>query len=256
MDQRKPRILMIGALPPPAIGPFVAMQRLVESPVLNDAFTVDFLDISDRRAPSNIGRFDWMNLLLGLKHAFQCFSRLLLHPPNLVYLGISQGIWGYLRDLTFVIPAICLRRRVVLHLRGSEFRIFYQEMPGWLKWLTRWVLSRTVRVIVLGNGLRQIFAALVSPDRVVAIPNGIDCQAFAPPPAAAARPPGKRILYLSSLMKRKGLFLLLEALPAVFAGRAAPWRAAVCAARPKRFDSCLTRARVATQARWCRSFGW
>lgn len=217
MEKSKPKILIIGALPPPAIGPFLAMQRLVESPVLNEAFTPDFLDISDRRPPANIGKFDWLNLFLGVKHAFQCLGRLLWHRPDLVYLGISQGTWGYLRDLAFIVPALCLRRPLVLHLRGSEFRTYYEGMPGWLRWLTRWVLSHTARIIVLGHGLRKVFDGLVSPDRVVAIPNGIDCQVFTPPPAAAARPPGKRILYLSSLMKRKGLFLLLEAFPAVCA---------------------------------------
>lgn len=218
MDKTKPRILMIGALPPPSIGPFVAMQRLVASPVLNDAFTLDFLDISDRRAPSNIGRFEAGNLWLGIKHAIQCLGRLLWHPPDLVYLGISQGTWGYLRDLSFILPALCLRRPLVLHLRGSEFRsIFYPTMPGWLRWLTRWMLARTAQMIVLGHGLRPIFAGLVSPDRIVVIPNGIDCQPFAPPPAAAARPSGKRILFLSSIKKAKGFFLLLEALPAVLA---------------------------------------
>ena len=217
MGKTKPRILMVGALPPPSIGPFVAMQRLIESPVLNEAFTIDFLDISDRRAPSNIGRFEWVNLLLGIKHAFQCLGRLLFRPPEVVYVGISQGTWGYLRDLVFIIPALCLRRPVVLHLRGSEFRTFYEEMPGWLRWLTRRVLSRTARMIVLGDNLRHIFDGLINPDRVVAIPNGIDSQAFAPPRAAAEHPPGKRILYLSSLKKEKGLFVLLEALPAVLA---------------------------------------
>ena len=208
---------MIGSLPPPAIGPFLAMQRLVGSPVLNDAFTIDFLDISDRRAPTNIGRLDWLNVLLGVKHALQCLGRLLLHPVDLVYLGISQGTWGYLRDLTFIVPALCLRRPLVIHLRGSEFRTFYGEMSGWLRWLTRWVLSRAARVIVLGHGLRRVFDGLVRPDRVIAIPNGIDCEAFARVPAVAVRPTGKRLLYLSSLKKRKGFFLLLEALPAVFA---------------------------------------
>lgn len=217
MDKIKPRILMIGALPPPAIGPFLAMQRLVESPVLNDAFTIDFLDISDRRAPTNIGRLDWLNVLLGVKHAFQCLGRLLSHPVDLVYLGLSQGTWGYLRDVTFIVPALCLGRPLVLHLRGSEFRTFYGEMSGWLRWLTRWMLSRAACVIVLGHGLRRVFDGLVSPDRVIVIPNGIDCEAFAPVPSVAVRPTGKRLLYLSSLKKRKGLFLLLEALPAVFA---------------------------------------
>jgi glycosyltransferase involved in cell wall biosynthesis len=194
------------------------MLRLINSTELNRSFNVRFLDISDPRSPDNIGKFDITNVILGVRQALRCLGLLLFRPPEIVYLGISQGLWGYLRDLTFILPAICFRKKLILHLRGSEFRSFYGEMPAWLKWITRIVLRRTSRVIVLGTNLKSIFAGLVQPDQVVVIPNGIAYQEFGGHremnPAARN---GKRILYLSSLMKRKGLFLLLEALPAVFA---------------------------------------
>ncbi len=211
----KPTILMIGALPPPAIGPFLAMQRLVGSQVLNDAFTLSFLDLSDRRPPASIGRFDGVNLVLGIKHALQCLGRLLFDRPRIVYLAVAQGTWGYLRDLAFIVPALCLRKQLVIHLRGSEFRAFYEQMPAVLRWVTRVVLARTARVIVLGERLRPLFDGLIDPDRVVVIPNGIDYEAYTRPAAVGPVPPGRRLLYLASLRRRKGPFLLLEALPKV-----------------------------------------
>jgi glycosyltransferase involved in cell wall biosynthesis len=214
----KPRILIIGALPPPAVGPSVAMERLIASKELNQQFDVCFLDISDRRAPGNMGRLDWTNVVLGLRHASQCVWRLITQRPALVYVAISQGTWGYLRDLTFILPSIALRRKIVLHLRGSEFRAFYDGMPFWLRWLTRFVLARTDRMIVLGRNLTKVFEGLMDPARLVVIPNGIDFTQF--PRRAderAGQGTGSRLLYLSSLKKRKGFLLLLEALPRVFA---------------------------------------
>ena len=194
------------------------MECLVNASELQNAFFIDFLDISDRRCPDNIGKLDLVNVLLGIKQALQCLGRLAFKRPSIVYLGISQGVWGFLRDLTFILPAVCFRRKLVLHLRGSEFRTFYNEMPRWLKWLTRMGLDRAARVIVLGHGLRGVFDELVDPGKIAVIPNGIDYRRFEQPATEAGAPKsGKRLLYLSSLMKRKGLFLLLEALPLVFA---------------------------------------
>ena len=218
--RKKPRILIIGSVPPPSIGPSVAMQRLVTAPALHQEFEVDFLDISDRRPPGSIGAFDWMNLALGLKHAIQCLKRLICRRPRALYLGISQGTWGYLRDLTFILPALCLRRRVVLHLRGSEFRSFVDRMPRWLHLLTRYVLARISRMIVLGGGVKGTFAGLVEMDRVTVIPNGIDCDQFSTRRGSPAAGRPKRLLYLSSIKRRKGIFLLLEALPRVLAKHA------------------------------------
>lgn len=212
----KPLLLLIGAIPPPVIGPSLAMERLIASPELHAQFEVSFLDISDHRSPTTIGRFDWINLLLGLKHCFQCLGRLILKKPDLLYVGISQGVWGYLRDLSFLLPSLLLRRRIVLHLRGSEFRQFYDEMPACLRWLTRVLLARARRVIVLGHCLKSIFHGLVETSRIAVIPNGIDYEPFTRPDSAVgerrrSRPAGPQLLYLSSLRKRKGMFVLLEA---------------------------------------------
>jgi glycosyltransferase involved in cell wall biosynthesis len=214
----KPKVLIIGALPPPAIGPTIAMQVLLNSNALNEACDVVFVDTTDARDPATIGRFDWMNLWLGLKQAVECGWRLIMTWPAVVYLGVSQGLWGYLRDLAFIIPSLLFRRRVVIHLRGSEFRTFYTtEMPAWLRWITRRVFARAARVILLGNNLRAIFQGLVAPERIAVVPNGIAYEQFFRSDVVSKEGAlGKRLLFLSSLRKRKGILVLLEALPLVF----------------------------------------
>lgn len=179
---------------------------------------MNFLDISDHRSPINIGKADLSNFLLGIKHFCQCLFRLVFNQPDIVYLGISQGMWGYLRDLSFAIPAALTGRRLILHLRGSEFRLFYDQMPAWLRWVTRRIMARTARVIVLGRCLEKLFVGLVNPAKIAVIPNGIAYQRFSrPKPQMLAPSPTRRLLYLSSLQKRKGIFVLLQALPNVLA---------------------------------------
>ena len=208
---------MVGALPPPFIGPSIAMQRLSQAENIREAFEVLLVDISDRRTPGNIGKFDLVNVYLAIKHICQYFMTLVLRRPALVYLGISQGLWGYLRDLGFIIPALLLRRKVVVHLRGSEFGTFYAAMPGPCRWLTRSIFTRVSRVIVLGQNLKQVFKGLVNDDRLAVVPNGIDYQQFGSVARAATANIQGRVLYLSSLMKRKGTLRVIEALPDIIA---------------------------------------
>jgi 1,4-alpha-glucan branching enzyme len=89
-------------------------------------------------------------------------------------------------------------------------------MPVALRWVTRLVLRRVARVIVLGHCLKKIFDGLVPPDRISVIPNGIRYQEFDELIGSKSRDGQKRILFLSSLRERKGVFLLLEALRGVF----------------------------------------
>lgn len=213
VSSQRPKILIVGALPPPAIGPYLAMERLVNSQKLLSRFDILFLDISDRRSIRSMGQFDFVNCWLAVRHAFECTFKLLFQNPSMIYLGISQGTMGYLRDLTFLLPAILLRKRVVLHLRGSEFGAFYKNMSGGLRWLTRWVMGNTTRVIVLGDCLRNTFRGLVEEDRISVIPNGIAYDAFASDRARATinKKPNGKILYLAHLSRRKGFLLVIQA---------------------------------------------
>lgn len=200
----------------------MAMERLLQAPQLRESFELRFLDISDRRSDATMGRFDLGNVWLALRHIRQFLGELVRHRADVVYLGISQGAWGYVRDLGFLLPALMSRQAIVIHLRGSEFDGFYRSMPLGARSLTRFVFRRVKAVIVLGDSLRGIFTGLVSPDRIFSIPNGINVQAFdaaaAPPPRTtplSAAGTGRRILYLSNLRARKGIFEFLESIPYV-----------------------------------------
>lgn len=217
MRSKKLKILIIGSLPPPFIGPYIATKSLIESRIIREKLEASFLDISDVRNLQNIGKFDLWNVYLAFVHITRFLFLIISRKPNVVYFNISQGIWGYLRDLGFLIPSILLKKRVVLHLRGSEFREFYSGMPPILKWITRALLARVARIIVLARNLRSIFDGLVEPYRIEVIPNGIDYSQFNLYPNVHSTPRNGRlkILFLSSLRKRKGIFEFLQSIPYV-----------------------------------------
>src|SRR5215467_12522003 len=97
--QQVARILVIGALPPPFMGPTVAMERLLGFLRGKSHYDLSFLDISDHRDLTSMGKADATNFVLGFKHVFQCLVSLFTKRPHLVYIGISQSRWALARDL-------------------------------------------------------------------------------------------------------------------------------------------------------------
>ena len=217
MTERRPRILVVGALPPPYIGPSIATADILGSKTICEKFRIIFCDISDRRELVSLGKFDWGNVWLALMHIPKCLAMILVRRPDIIYFGVSQGFWGYLRDLGFFIPGVLLGKKIVVHLRGSEFDTLYAQMPSMLRQITRSLFRRVACVIVLSDRLKCVFSSLVSEARIIAVPNGIDCIQFGAKEEIFARKiDGKRILWLSNLFVRKGIMQFLESLPMVF----------------------------------------
>lgn len=206
MNSLSPKILIIGPTPPPYHGVAVSTKLILQAPALQ-RFHLLHLDTADRRSIENIGKFDMGNILIGLWHALTFLGIVIRHRPNLVYLPISQGTAGFLRDATFLLPAIWMGIATVIHLRGSEFPAFYGRSSPFMRFLIRYTLRRVQHTIVLGQNLRGIFGDLVPPERISVVPNGTNDFWTEIPNS----PDKVRGLYLSNLRVRKGFLVTLEA---------------------------------------------
>lgn len=133
---------------------------------------------------------------------------------NCFYMTLSTSRGGFLRGAALVLWAACLRRRVVLHLKGGGFKEFYDEQGKFFQSFIRFVMTRANHIIALGRLLVEQFSSVPDyKERVVVIPNGF--------PANLEIPPGRvkqfdanqslNILYLSNLVPSKGLLYLMEA---------------------------------------------
>ncbi|MBX6363102.1 MAG: glycosyltransferase family 4 protein [Gemmatimonadetes bacterium] len=240
---------MVGPTPPPYHGGAVATRYLLESG-LGDDVELIHLDTSDRRDLRNIGRFDVTNVALALKHGVTCLWLLLRRRPDVVYVPIAQNRLGFLRDSLFLLAALALRRRIVLHVHGGHFRAFYEGTDALTRALAGLVVRRAARVIVLGEGLRAMFRGLVPESRIAVVPNGtpslapagsVDdrpvaaatspaagCDAPVARPAPGARTSGpahaatrrgRQVLYLGALLRTKGVLDVLAAARLIVARR-------------------------------------
>ncbi len=204
--RHRPKILIIGPTPPPYHGVAVSTKLILQAPAMQQ-FHLLHLDTADRRSIENIGKFDISNILIGLWHALTFLGMVIRHRPNLIYLPVSQGTAGFLRDAAFLLPAIWLGIATVIHLRGSEFPRFYGRSSPLLRALIRYTLGRVQHAIVLGQNLRGIFGDLIPPERISVVPNGTNDFWIETPKS----PHKVRGLYLSNLRVRKGFLVTLEA---------------------------------------------
>jgi glycosyltransferase involved in cell wall biosynthesis len=212
VNDERHRVIVIGPTPPPFNGMSVATELVLEG--LGGAFDIYHLDTADRRGLSNIGKLDFRNVYLALLHGVEYLRALTDFRPDLVYVPISQSALPFLRDCLFLVPARLLRKRVVLHLHGSDFRNFYEAEPSWFRALMRFALGDARKAIVLGASLFTMFDGLLPVHSICAVSNGIpDLEVNVESRRGSAGP--VTVLFLSTLMKEKGVLDLVAAIPAI-----------------------------------------
>ena len=206
------RLIVIGPLPPPIHGVTISTSLILANPFLRERFTVEHLDTSDRRSSlSNVGTWDLTNIVVALRSVFELRQRL-RGGPSIVYLPLSQGIPGFLRDAVYIWLASLRGCKVAVHLRGGEFDLFYAFQPRLLRWSIRRTLARVDSMAVLGASLTHVFDGLVAAERLVVVPNGtpeITREGHVRDPDS--------VLFLSNLLARKGIVEAVRAAELVVA---------------------------------------
>ena len=198
------RLIVVGPLPPPHHGVTVSTSLVVSNPALHERFELRHLDTSDHRARGNIGRWEPRNIWLAVRAVGQ-LALLLRGARGVVYLPLSQGAPGLVRDSMFVHLASMRGWKVAVHLRGSEFRRFYANSGPILRRWIRSTLGRVDAVAVLGESLRDAFDGLVPRDKISVVGNGTP----EPGPTEEARDP-EHVLFLSNLRRRKGIVQAID----------------------------------------------
>ena len=211
MLTNKPEILFICPLPPPVHGSSIVSQSIKNSRMLNEAFKMDFVNLSTSRKVEEIGK---QSLLLYAKKALRFIGiytstlwKLTIHRYDLCYLAITCHGVGFLKDAPFVLLCKLFGRKVIIH----------QHNKGMAKDVDRpvyrWLLPlvyKNAKVILLSWHLYPDIEKVVKREDVMICPNGIkptvnpDFQ----------RTPNKipHILFLSNLLIDKGVLVLLDAL--------------------------------------------
>ncbi len=207
-SDQKPTVLLIGALPPPHIGPTLATEIILKSR-LNETFEIIHLDTSDPRDLNTLTRFDLQNVWLALKSYLALVALLIRRRPRLVYLLTNQTTIGYLRDSIYILLARLFGCKVVGHLRGGNFRNWYEAAHPLMRWYVRRIQPLLHGQIVLGECLRGLYRGLMPEEHIFVVPNGKDIRIT--PKRARERSSRCHVMFLANMKEAKGVLDVLHA---------------------------------------------
>ena len=202
----KKKILLLGKLPPPFMGPALATKILLESELKN-RFVLLHIDTRAYDTLSELGKWKLKKLVRNFRIYRRFLKTCKVDKPDLVLVPISQATAGFLKDSLFILLGAWTGRKVIIQLRGSDFQNWLGKSSRPVRSYVRFVLKKTEGVIVLGNRLRNLFRDYFPDEKIYVVPNGANY-----PLNFRMRGNGLvKILYLANLQASKGIEDVLDA---------------------------------------------
>ncbi|MEG0500058.1 MAG: glycosyltransferase family 4 protein, partial [Rikenellaceae bacterium] len=211
----KDKILITAPLPPPIHGMSIATKMLIDGLTDYDIVTIDTtMDrkhiINKQPSPFHPKRFGSI-----LQKLFVDSFRMLTTSYDLHYICTGIDFRGVVRFLPYVIISRLKRKPYYIHVHNSSFRTMYDSLSGNKQRIVRFIFGNAAGVIALGESLKKLFDGVVAEEHLYVVENCVDNEFFSSQEEIEKkhkRPTNTRkILYLSNLMRDKGIFELMEA---------------------------------------------
>jgi glycosyltransferase involved in cell wall biosynthesis len=207
----KKKILFILHLPPPIHGATLVGQFIQQSTLINDNFECEYINLTTSKQLSNIGRVGYRKLLTCLKLYIKVFFTIIKKRHDLYYLTINSKGNGFYKDFVIVILIKIFGYKVVYHYHNKGIT---EGQDNWLLNLMYRFQFKNSRVILLSPLLYWDVAKYLPKEKVYYCANGIpeisgiNLYLINSKRAAKAIP---EMLFLSNMLKEKGVFTLLKA---------------------------------------------
>lgn len=192
------RICFIAQFPPPMHGLSKAVDTLYNS-YLNEEYSFEKIDIKNNRK------------------IFSSLWAILRSNADLFYFTISQSRGGNIRDLIIMELLRLQKKKCLIHLHGGYYRqLVNTDMPSWQRKANYAAVKGIEGAIVLSRSLTNIFAGMLSENKIFIVPNCVDDEYlmtdtdFEKKMASLNTHQVKHVLYLSNFIRSKGYCEVLE----------------------------------------------
>lgn len=210
----KPKVLFIGPLPPPYSGPELSMKQFLDAKELNSTFNILFLQTNFRKSNKNKGKFGLGMILNFFVFFLKLNFILIFKKPKLVYYPITPTQFGWIgRDVWTILLCKLFRKKVIIHLRGSHFKLNFKTFKPWAQKLVAFSLKKVDRAIVQANYLNDQFEPFIPSDKVNTLYQSMDLDEY--PFASKEKRVKGKILVIGHLTKAKGYTDILKIIPDV-----------------------------------------
>ena len=209
----KKKVLFIMHMPPPVHGAAMVGQWIHDSRIINESFDTYYINPSVSSNVSEVGKVSILKLWLFLKLLFNIIITILKVKPDLCYYTPTSDGWGIYRDALTISLIKILNRKVILHFHNKGVKEYSRNI---MAHYTYKIIFHKVKVILIAKQLYDDVERYISMDDVYFLPNGlpasVDETSYNEYISNRASFDGPiRLLYLSNMMKEKGIIVLLDA---------------------------------------------
>ena len=187
------------------------LQESHDVDFINTAKDLEFTDKKDQ-GKFKIGKF--LQILVGF---IREIAKILFGKYDVIYMTPGQSFLGFMRFSPYMLVSFIKKIPCYIHIHGSKFRDMYDKQTKIKKSMIRFLLKKLSGVIVLGDSLRFMFEDLIEKDKIYVCKNGVQDYVVASIEEIKSKlnrfkhSKKRKIMYLSNLMKSKGILEVLEA---------------------------------------------
>ena len=172
MDKdKKKKVIVIGKLPPPFMGPAIATQILLNSDLKNQ-FSLIHFDNTINKKIDTMGKFKFSKIFLTIQLYASFFKKIRKSKPDLILIPISQTTIGFNKDSLYIWIAKLFGKKTIIQLRGSNLKNWINGSSKITQLYFRLTLRKLNGVIVLGHNLKYLFTDYFRSNQIYVIPNG------------------------------------------------------------------------------------
>jgi len=204
------KILLLGPFPPPVYG--VSLSNFVlKNGLLKRGYKVKVVNTAGgKKIDSEVGAWDIRKLsfISSYLELFKVFS------TDVVYCTSGQTFFGIVKYAPFVMFSKILGKKTVIHVKGGHLKDSFDKMNAFKKGIAKYVLSSYDGGIVLSKSLKYLLESFLPESKIFIQHNFIqDSLIISEEDILIQKKYDElQIIYLSNLMKEKGIDELLTGL--------------------------------------------
>lgn len=212
------KILILGPFPGIIHGQSIANQMLYEG--LKKDYKVDKINTFKEKKlddKSKQGKFILTKFLRIIKGIFDEVIQIFQQKYDIVYMTPGQSFLGFMRFVPYMLISIIVKTPYCIHIHGGHFRKMYNSQKEIRQKLMLFFIKQSKGVIVLGNSLKSMFDGIIENEKIYICENGVQSDIIASNKEiqekieSYSKQKKKKVIYLSNLMKEKGILELLKA---------------------------------------------
>lgn len=200
------RVLFVLHVPPPVHGSAIMGQHIVNSNLIKTSFDAGFININTSRSIFEIGKTPFYKFVRFLAVLIRLITELFKRRPDLCYVAVTSKGPALYKDAVIVFFVKLFSVKIIYHFHNKG--VSENQFCVFNRMLYRFLFVGT-NAILLSKHLYYDVEKYFAEKQVYYCPNGIPLNRTSLKKARNRTGPIK-ILFLSNLIKSKGVFLLLE----------------------------------------------